>query len=717
MLAPRLGDAQLLEDYHAWGQEETRRRGTLLAQVRSVIVKDSRGGLQMMSQGDPSLILKYCREFWDGASIAPLNSNDREDILKLYDRYRKEDFDVVCFAYSPIPVALQPLILAAVSRNPDIFSSSADDPKRPIPLSPYTDGDVQCLLFVDPSTAEDLMEANTKQPKAYSSSKKRISQSTKESHRFSNAESPRLTEDVLKPSNSSSSLGNADISRSRSKSGEAHILTNSSAIDNDKPVESEPIDRSTTPPSAHQANDILDAWRSNDQNKTFDSFSPLSLIQPGKISRGITFEMRSHSDSNLAQTLASYPEAIMLTNSESLNCETLIHEMEQLDNHEDLNVLQEDGMTTVSFEQTGQDEHSQSPYLSKRGDNGDLDNETSESISFIDNGMTNISQLATITYLDDMHYMETEILDENMIEEEERPRRHSFDDETVSELMSSSARSKSLERDLDDQISKTLSSDFSRDSPSSSMKAKANNRVHDSSDSLAPSRDISVETQGKNGSQKSLLPSTPSGRLRTKSLDSSQEDDVFVMRNLMQTDKRDSSKGDTTKQTTSVQGTAQEINRYSKSANLFGKGIQQHIMSSLHFKYRDVTSNVVHSSIRKTKRSQSTVLGNRSILPSTSQLQDEQSQKPTIESKKRSLGAQLWPLMRQQVFLGLAASSVPVKPEVPDLLENLNSAGVRFIYFSPRNMKRSKPVAEKIGIQFDWNCAISLRPLGHNVSD
>jgi hypothetical protein len=26
-------------------------------------------------------------------------------------------------------------------------------------------------------------------------------------------------------------------------------------------------------------------------------------------------------------------------------------------------------------------------------------------------------------------------------------------------------------------------------------------------------------------------------------------------------------------------------------------------------------------------------------------------------------------------------------------------------------MKRSKPIAEKIGISFDWNCAISLRDL------
>ena len=45
-------------------------------------------------------------------------------------------------------------------------------------------------------------------------------------------------------------------------------------------------------------------------------------------------------------------------------------------------------------------------------------------------------------------------------------------------------------------------------------------------------------------------------------------------------------------------------------------------------------------------------------------------------------------------------------------------AGVRFVYFSSRNMRRSKPVAEKIGLQFDWNCAISLRALdGANCLD
>jgi hypothetical protein len=63
------------------------------------------------------------------------------------------------------------------------------------------------------------------------------------------------------------------------------------------------------------------------------------------------------------------------------------------------------------------------------------------------------------------------------------------------------------------------------------------------------------------------------------------------------------------------------------------------------------------------------------------------------------------------VFLGMAASSVPVRKDVPNVKEDLDSAGVRFVYFSAQNMKRSKPVAEKLGIPFDWNCAISLREL------
>lgn len=81
---------------------------------------------------------------------------------------------------------------------------------------------------------------------------------------------------------------------------------------------------------------------------------------------------------------------------------------------------------------------------------------------------------------------------------------------------------------------------------------------------------------------------------------------------------------------------------------------------------------------------------------------------------KNNLGAALWPLMHQQVFLGMSASSVPVRPEAPELMEDCQAAGIRFVFFSARNMRRSKRIAEKIGLQTDWNCAISLRDLEDN---
>ena len=36
-------------------------------------------------------------------------------------------------------------------------------------------------------------------------------------------------------------------------------------------------------------------------------------------------------------------------------------------------------------------------------------------------------------------------------------------------------------------------------------------------------------------------------------------------------------------------------------------------------------------------------------------------------------------------------------------------AGVRYVFFSRSNMQRSKAVAAKMGLETDWNCAISLR--------
>lgn len=68
-------------------------------------------------------------------------------------------------------------------------------------------------------------------------------------------------------------------------------------------------------------------------------------------------------------------------------------------------------------------------------------------------------------------------------------------------------------------------------------------------------------------------------------------------------------------------------------------------------------------------------------------------------------------MIRNQIFLGVLGSLIVPRKEIQRLLSNLNDAGVRFVYFSPRNMRRQKELASQMGIDVAWNCAISLRPL------
>lgn len=79
--------------------------------------------------------------------------------------------------------------------------------------------------------------------------------------------------------------------------------------------------------------------------------------------------------------------------------------------------------------------------------------------------------------------------------------------------------------------------------------------------------------------------------------------------------------------------------------------------------------------------------------------------------------SQEWSLIRNQVFLGVLGSLVVPRREIHKLLGVLNEAGVRFVYFSPRNMRRQKELAMQMGIDVAWNCAISLRPLESGEDD
>jgi len=76
-----------------------------------------------------------------------------------------------------------------------------------------------------------------------------------------------------------------------------------------------------------------------------------------------------------------------------------------------------------------------------------------------------------------------------------------------------------------------------------------------------------------------------------------------------------------------------------------------------------------------------------------------------------------WNLINNQIFLGVLGSSIIPRNEMEKLVETFDEAGVRFVYFSPRNMRRTKELASQIGIDVAWNCAISLRDLDEGEED
>ncbi len=58
------------------------------------------------------------------------------------------------------------------------------------------------------------------------------------------------------------------------------------------------------------------------------------------------------------------------------------------------------------------------------------------------------------------------------------------------------------------------------------------------------------------------------------------------------------------------------------------------------------------------------------------------------------------------LFVAHCCTHVQTQAKVVDALMK---AGIRFVYSSPYNYRRTKRLASKMGLETDWNCAISLR--------
>jgi hypothetical protein len=60
-------------------------------------------------------------------------------------------------------------------------------------------------------------------------------------------------------------------------------------------------------------------------------------------------------------------------------------------------------------------------------------------------------------------------------------------------------------------------------------------------------------------------------------------------------------------------------------------------------------------------------------------------------------------LLQEQIFLGLTAFAHEPKEDVPDVIEDLGLAGIRFVYFSPSNERQTKAFGQRLGLDTDWN--------------
>eukprot|EP01133_Synstelium_polycarpum_P009142 gene9142-10722_t len=66
-------------------------------------------------------------------------------------------------------------------------------------------------------------------------------------------------------------------------------------------------------------------------------------------------------------------------------------------------------------------------------------------------------------------------------------------------------------------------------------------------------------------------------------------------------------------------------------------------------------------------------------------------------------------LQNDQIFIGMVGMRGLPKSHANHFVEVLRMAGVRFVFFSDEDRRTSNPFVNKLGLETDWNCCISLR--------
>lgn len=581
VMAPGLGDIKLLLDMHAWGQEETRRRGTLFPHVRASIVNDLRSNsFQLMSQGDPSLLLNYCRECWDGSSISPLSATDRKEVLNVYNRWDLEDFDVVAFSYTPIPTTLHSIIVkahTASGANLDNITEASKMEKQLVQPN--------CVFIVDPSTYQDLEERDIVSIKKYENENTPLHFSMHPDEILGSAETLTVI---------GNDRNNDKITVSTTFKG--------SEVDLNKAI--------TLP-------EIINVGES-----LASIISPSCIVEPDSLNI-----KRSRSDSDLflnqscnvatGNSLTSVVKSLLIPSDET--SETKVG-----------GILENDLVDMSLYEDFL--EHNLMNQALPNGD--DIINEMDE----IDNDELlshSIAQMNSSENVENMNH--DDIIDSGVFCSRDTADIVKIGDSDGVYDVNTNCKLFEIRNESSIDSMKNFEYVLNRE--------VGNENLHDY---------VSLDTTC------SMSKSIP--LIRSKSLDTTQYS---------------------------------SLESFVNNGNL----------------YSEINAIVIDDYTGPEKTYASPQLRYNKVNREISNEYSKNGNKNKQLKRARSVEASIWPCMRQQIFLGMAASSVAIKKEVPDLVEHLTKAGIRFIYFSPRNMRRSKPVAEKIGLQVDWNCAISLRDL------
>jgi hypothetical protein len=80
-----------------------------------------------------------------------------------------------------------------------------------------------------------------------------------------------------------------------------------------------------------------------------------------------------------------------------------------------------------------------------------------------------------------------------------------------------------------------------------------------------------------------------------------------------------------------------------------------------------------------------------------------------LEEKAQEIAEKRLPLLlRGQIFTGMIAMQNQTKEDLTEFIDDLRSAGIHFTYFSKRTERQTKAFGERMGLETDWNCCISL---------